>query len=155
MTSKCLVLVALATGCVVPEDGEDEELDVVESVLTCAPGEPYCAPDLVPVYMSAPDGRCNWDGYNLRFGVRNVGAGNARASQVRVSFSASTWPKTYTVPPLVDGQTYSLWIPDLRLDQNCVESQRCTVRVTVDSGATVAELSETNNSATRLCDFHF
>jgi len=101
MTTKCLILIALASGCVAPEI-DDEELDVVEESITCPPGEPYCQPDLVPVYMSAPDGRCNFDGYNLRFGVRNAGAGNARASQVRVSFSASYWPKTYTVPPLVE-----------------------------------------------------
>ena len=36
--------------------------------------------DLVPVFLAAADGRCNWDGYHLRFGVKNTG--NAAAGRI-------------------------------------------------------------------------
>jgi hypothetical protein len=163
MTSKCLVLVALATGCVVPEEEGDEQLDVVEEALiNCPPGEPYCEPyptptirkpDLVPMYLAGSDGRCNWDGYNLRFAVRNTGNASASASRVWLGFSAS-YGRYYAVPSLAAGATYNVYAEGLRLDPNCYTNQ-CSASVIVDSGATVTESNESNNRSSKFCDFHF
>jgi subtilase family serine protease len=159
--SLCLVTLAL-TACLAPVD--DEDLDTAEEAsINCPPGDPDCTPyptptstkkpDLVPVNLTAPDGRCWWDGYNLRFGVKNAGTATAAATTVWLGFSAS-WGRWYAVPSLAPGATYNLAEPNLRLDPSCYDGH-CTMRVIADYGGAVTESSETNNAATRKCDFHF
>jgi subtilase family serine protease len=85
--------------------------------------------------------------------VKNAGTVGSPASQVRVEFSAS-YGRWFSVPSLAAGATYHLAVFDLRLDENCYDG-RCTAKVIADSGNSVVESNETNNTRTRFCAFHY
>ena len=104
--------------------------------------------DLVPVPDSRPGyGFCKVADGKLVITVKNQGEGNAAASVTQVDFGTPT-PSTIQTPAIPAGSSVDL--APIVIPGACYHPD-CSFTIKVDSGSTVPETNETNNTGSGTC----
>ncbi len=101
--------------------------------------------DLVPV--PGPQGFCKVADGKLVVTVKNQGEGNAAASATQVDFGTPN-PSTIPTPAIPAGSSVDL--PGIAIPGACYHPD-CSFTIKVDSGSTVPETNETNNTGSGTC----